>query len=79
MVCFLQAISDYQKSRYKMVHPGKLVTQGLYRWSRHINYFAEVVYTVVYVLMCILMCATARNILSCVLLCIDSLYCRTVC
>jgi hypothetical protein len=56
-----QAVSDYQKSKHKMAHPGKLVTQGLYRWSRHINYFAEVVH--------ILFCTAAFHLLT-LLICV---------
>lgn len=40
----LETVADQQKSKTKIAVPGKLVTRGLYRWCRHPNYFAEVVF-----------------------------------
>jgi len=40
---FFEAVSDYQLVRFKSVsqHQGKLLTGGLWRYSRHPNYFGD--------------------------------------
>ncbi len=40
---FFEAVSDYQLARFKSdsQHQGKLLTSGLWRYSRHPNYFGD--------------------------------------
>ena len=40
---FFEAVSDYQLARFKsdFQHQGKLLTSGLWRYSRHPNYFGD--------------------------------------
>lgn len=40
----LEALADEQKSRHKMSHPDSFIDTGLFRFSRHPNYFAEVLF-----------------------------------
>ncbi|MEM8609366.1 MAG: DUF1295 domain-containing protein [Myxococcota bacterium] len=39
----LEVIADRQKSRFRSEHPGRFVDAGLWAWSRHPNYFGEIV------------------------------------
>jgi len=41
---FFEAVGDFQLARFKKdpVHRGKIIQQGLWRYSRHPNYFGEV-------------------------------------
>lgn len=40
---FFESVGDYQLSRFKKnpENKGKIMTQGLWRWTRHPNYFGE--------------------------------------
>jgi len=38
---FLNTVSEYQRQRWKASNPGKLYTGGLFRLSRHVNYFGD--------------------------------------
>jgi steroid 5-alpha reductase family enzyme len=42
---FFEAVSDYQLARFKSdsQHQGKLLTSGLWRYSRHPNYFGDTI------------------------------------
>jgi steroid 5-alpha reductase family enzyme len=42
---FFEAVGDYQLMKYKKIpeNKGKIITQGLWRYTRHPNYFGEVV------------------------------------
>jgi steroid 5-alpha reductase family enzyme len=37
----IEALSDAQKSSFKKINPASFVSSGLWRWSRHPNYFGE--------------------------------------
>lgn len=39
----IESIADYQKSRHRSRHPGEFISTGLWAWSRHPNYFGEIV------------------------------------
>lgn len=39
----IEVIADRQKSRFRDEHPGRFVHTGLWAWSRHPNYFGEIV------------------------------------
>ncbi len=39
---FFEAAGDYQKSRYRKTHPGKIIMSGLWKYTRHPNYFGEI-------------------------------------
>lgn len=38
-----QAIADHQLYMFKKNHPGEIMTSGLWKYSRHPNYFGEIV------------------------------------
>ena len=38
----IEIIADYQKNSFKNVHPSDFARNGLWKWSRHPNYFGEV-------------------------------------
>jgi steroid 5-alpha reductase family enzyme len=38
---FFNTVSEYQRKRWKARNPGKLYTRGLFRISRHVNYFGD--------------------------------------
>ena len=40
----IESIADFQKSRFKQKHPSGLMKTGLWRYSRHPNYFGEAVF-----------------------------------
>jgi protein-S-isoprenylcysteine O-methyltransferase Ste14 len=46
----LHLISEYQRHKFKQKNPGSLYTQGLWKYSRHINYFADIVWASGYAL-----------------------------
>ena len=39
----VEAVADQQKSRFRADHPGHFIDTGLWSWSRHPNYFGEIV------------------------------------
>ncbi|MEM7136274.1 MAG: DUF1295 domain-containing protein [Myxococcota bacterium] len=39
----IEVVSDRQKSAFRSTHPGRFVDTGLWAWSRHPNYFGEIV------------------------------------
>jgi steroid 5-alpha reductase family enzyme len=39
----VEVIADRQKSRFRAENPGRFVHSGLWAWSRHPNYFGEIV------------------------------------
>jgi steroid 5-alpha reductase family enzyme len=39
----VEVISDRQKSAHREAHPGQFIDSGLWAWSRHPNYFGEIV------------------------------------
>jgi steroid 5-alpha reductase family enzyme len=39
----IEAVADHQKSRFRARNPGRFVHTGLWAWSRHPNYFGEIV------------------------------------
>jgi steroid 5-alpha reductase family enzyme len=39
----IEVIADRQKSAHRKAHPGHFVDSGLWAWSRHPNYFGEIV------------------------------------
>lgn len=39
----LEVIADRQKSRFRRYNPGRYIDAGLWAWSRHPNYFGEIV------------------------------------
>ncbi|MDH3817928.1 MAG: DUF1295 domain-containing protein [Myxococcales bacterium] len=39
----VEAVADRQKSRFRADHPGHFIATGLWSWSRHPNYFGEIV------------------------------------
>lgn len=39
----LEVIADRQKSEFRRQHPGRYIDTGLWAWSRHPNYFGEIV------------------------------------
>jgi len=38
-----EAVADRQKSKFREAHPGRFIDTGLWAWSRHPNYFGEIV------------------------------------
>jgi steroid 5-alpha reductase family enzyme len=38
----IEVIADRQKSRFRDQHPNRFVDEGLWAWSRHPNYFGEI-------------------------------------
>lgn len=38
----IEVVADRQKSAHREAHPGQFVDSGLWAWSRHPNYFAEI-------------------------------------
>ena len=40
----LQLISDIQMHRHRRANPGQVMDQGLWKWSRHPNYFGEIAF-----------------------------------
>ena len=39
----IEVVADRQKSAFRERHPGHFVNEGLWAWSRHPNYFGEIV------------------------------------
>ena len=39
----MEVVADRQKSAHRKAHPGEFVDSGLWAWSRHPNYFGEIV------------------------------------
>jgi steroid 5-alpha reductase family enzyme len=39
----IEVIADRQKSRFRQENPGRYIDTGLWAWSRHPNYFGEIV------------------------------------
>ncbi len=39
----IEVVADRQKSRFRAEHPGHYIDTGLWSWSRHPNYFGEIV------------------------------------
>ena len=39
----VEAVADRQKSRFRKAKPGRYIDTGLWAWSRHPNYFGEIV------------------------------------
>ncbi len=39
----IEVIADAQKRRHRARSPGRFITEGLWAWSRHPNYFGEIV------------------------------------
>ena len=39
----IEVVADRQKSAFREKHPGEFITTGLWAWSRHPNYFGEIV------------------------------------
>jgi len=39
----IEVIADRQKSAFRREHPGRFIDRGLWAWSRHPNYFGEIV------------------------------------
>lgn len=39
----LEVVADAQKRRHRASHPGRFIDSGLWAWSRHPNYFGEIV------------------------------------
>ena len=39
----MEVVADRQKSAHRRAHPGEFVDSGLWAWSRHPNYFGEIV------------------------------------
>jgi steroid 5-alpha reductase family enzyme len=39
----IEVVADRQKSAHREKHPGRFVDSGLWAWSRHPNYFGEIV------------------------------------
>jgi steroid 5-alpha reductase family enzyme len=39
----IEVVADRQKSRFRAEHPGRYIDTGLWSWSRHPNYFGEIV------------------------------------
>lgn len=40
---YLNTMSEWQRKKWKATHPGQCYTEGLFRYSRNINYFGDVV------------------------------------
>ncbi|ORZ36729.1 hypothetical protein BCR44DRAFT_1493000 [Catenaria anguillulae PL171] len=49
----VEAVSDYQKNDFKNKNPTKFIQSGLWSWSRHPNYFGEVVLWIGMFLLCV--------------------------
>ncbi len=39
----IEVIADWQKRQHRAEHPGEFISSGLWAWSRHPNYFGEIV------------------------------------
>lgn len=39
----IEVVADRQKSAFREEHPGRFIDHGLWAWSRHPNYFGEIV------------------------------------
>jgi len=39
----IEVVADRQKSAHRKAHPGRFIRSGLWAWSRHPNYFGEIV------------------------------------
>ena len=39
----IEVVADRQKSAFREAHPGRFIDSGLWAWSRHPNYFGEIV------------------------------------
>jgi steroid 5-alpha reductase family enzyme len=39
----IEVVADRQKSAFRLEHPGRFINRGLWAWSRHPNYFGEIV------------------------------------
>jgi len=39
----IEVVADRQKGRFRAEHPGHYIDTGLWSWSRHPNYFGEIV------------------------------------
>jgi steroid 5-alpha reductase family enzyme len=39
----IEAVADRQKSEFRTDHPGRFIDTGLWAWSRHPNYFGEII------------------------------------
>jgi steroid 5-alpha reductase family enzyme len=39
----IEVVADRQKSAFRQEHPGRFIDRGLWAWSRHPNYFGEIV------------------------------------
>ena len=39
----IEVVADQQKRRFRARHPGRFIHTGLWAWSRHPNYFGEIV------------------------------------
>ncbi|KNE69309.1 hypothetical protein AMAG_13686 [Allomyces macrogynus ATCC 38327] len=48
----IEAVADYQKNKFKNANPTKFITTGLWAYSRHPNYFGEVMLWIGMFLLC---------------------------
>lgn len=39
----IEVVADRQKSAFRQEHPGRFIDTGLWAWSRHPNYFGEII------------------------------------